>query len=366
MFCHFAQRIGLDQKPISQAGLKDYLANRFRCAPCDADFCRSCHVHPYHIGFTCAEFAEFQIAPKCRFCSAAVLARNRHPNLPPAFAATTTCCNAKECVDKLALCCARPTQCGHFCCGVAGEAAAHCPPCLRAECQEAGVGGASASVSMHQSLDDECAICYTEELGQAPCVMLACGGPGGGARHVFHADCLKTRLEKGWAGASIDFSFLKCPLCDARVTAAAAHPLLKPVLARHLELERRVGDMAVARLAFEGMEGDPAIALPGGRFFRDPRAFAMHHFSFFQCFECQAPYFAGAHACAPAVDGDEVNRRDLVCGNCQSVQSQESCAKHGNDWLSFKCRFCCANAVWHCWVCFAATCNRLARGVFTR
>ena len=200
----------------------------------------------------------------------------------------------------------------------------------------------------------ECNICFSEELGQAPCVVLQCNGSA--LRHVFHADCLKTRLEKGWAGAPIDFSFLKCPLCETRV----AHPRYAALLRPYLQLEEKVAAKALERLHFEGMENDKAIVDGGGRFHGDARGFALHHFSFFQCFQCRSPYFAGARACAAAViggDGDaaaaaEIPREDLCCANCQNVVSQEACKTHGSDWLSFKCRFCCANAVWHCWVRF--------------
>jgi hypothetical protein len=162
---------------------------------------------------------------------------------------------------------------------------------------------------------------------------------------VFHLECLKTKLSRGWNAAAIDFSFLKCPLCESRVK----HPAFNAIMAPFLALEEKVGVKAMERLAFEGLEQDKAIIERGGRFFQQPRAFAMHHFAFYQCFSCNNPYFAGARACGAAEAQEEIKKEDLFCAACQKVESQESCKTHGNDWLSFKCRFCCSNAVWHCW-----------------
>lgn len=46
----------------------------------------------------------------------------------------------------------------------------------------------------------------------------------------------------------------------------------------------QVGDKALERLSFEGLEQDKAIIERGGRFFQQPREFARHHFAFYQCY----------------------------------------------------------------------------------
>lgn len=43
---------------------------------------------------------------------------------------------------------------------------------------------------------------------------------------------------------------------------------------------------------------------------------------------------------------------EMKCANCTLDASVERCDKHGTDWLSFKCRFCCKLSVWYC---FAGT-----------
>ena len=139
-------------------------------------------------------------------------------------------------------------------------------------------------------------------------VVLNCSG----ARHVFHEECLAARLGSGWNGAAIEFGFLKCPLCESRVQ----HPRFDRILAPYLALEEKVWTMnqyllpliwwardfgltlvveyffdlqvglkALERLGFEGLEQDKAIVQQGGRYYQDPRAFALHHFAFYQCFE---------------------------------------------------------------------------------
>jgi hypothetical protein len=83
---------------------------------------------------------------------------------------------------------------------------------------------------------DVVGVSISTDLGQAPCIVLNCDG----SRHVFHIECLRTKLTKGWAGAGIDFSFLKCPLCESRVKHVAFDALIQP----YLDLERKVQSLS--------------------------------------------------------------------------------------------------------------------------
>eukprot|EP00455_Lapot_gusevi_P048814 TRINITY_DN6810_c0_g1_i4.p1 TRINITY_DN6810_c0_g1~~TRINITY_DN6810_c0_g1_i4.p1 ORF type:complete len:216 (+),score=47.06 TRINITY_DN6810_c0_g1_i4:33-650(+) len=107
-----------------------------------------------------------------------------------------------------------------------------------------------------------------------------------------------------------------------------------------------MGGKAMERLVHDGLENDPEIKCDNGRFFGKPEEFAMHRYVFFPCFACHKPFFGGAYECQAA--NVVVNKHDLRCSDC-SLVSQETCATHGTEWLSFKCRFCCQLAVWHCW-----------------
>ena len=44
--------------------------------------------------------------------------------------------------------------------------------------------------------------------------------------------------------------------------------------------------------------------------------------------------------------------QDLVCGKCSLVgvgAGIKDCAKHGTDYIDFKCKYCCSIAMWFCW-----------------
>ncbi len=233
------------------------------------------------------------------------------------------CCKKSECQAKLVASCSKTLPCGHACYGIKNERT--CLPCLHPDCE-----ATAEALGVHQTAENECNICFCDDLGQAPCIMLNCAGENPkGARHIFHFECIKIKLEKGWNGASIDFAFLKCPLCESRIH----HPACAALLAPHLQLEAKVISKAMERLKLEGLQEDKAIVSPGGRYHRQPEAFAMHHFAFYQCFVCRGPFFAGARACgAEAVDAAPIRREDLMCAGCHLGESIEKCDKHGTDW----------------------------------
>jgi len=175
-----------------------------------------------------------------------------------------------------------------------------------------------------------------------------------------------------------------------------SHPLLTDLLRPLYHLESQVKAMSLQRLEFEALTDHTDIVTPGGRFYKDPSAFAINHYSqrrepacmlccrlqprcrsgntfdicltrifaflfavllsvlsilhfsvFYQCYDCQEPYFAGARACGVA-GAEEVKREDLICGGCQKVPSFDECPKHGSSFLIFKCRFCCSFSTYYC------------------
>ena len=48
--------------------------NRFVCASCRTEQCRGCSKVPYHKGYTCEQFREFDQSQKCRYCELPVCA----------------------------------------------------------------------------------------------------------------------------------------------------------------------------------------------------------------------------------------------------------------------------------------------------
>lgn len=317
---------GLNGKQLNTLGTTHYLQYRFRCRNCNSDFCRLCRALPYHLGFDCKTHVEFKSAPKCRFCGDAVMSTNRIQKIPDNAIALHQVCGSDECAKKANNSCQKLLPCGHYCRGVRKDV--ECPPCLFEDCP-----GQRDDLCA----DDECAICYTDDLGEAPIVALtSCG-------HVFHFECLHSRLTKGWAGARINFQFLGCPLCKRLMESPVLAALQKP----HLALRGMVRRAAYAKLKQEDLEAHERILDPSSRFFKKPKEFAMDHYMFYQCFQCRVPYFAGAAACGVGNE-DEVVRQDLLCSKCQKVESMVSCKEHGDAFLIFKCRFCCAFSAFYC------------------
>ena len=142
--------------------------------------------------------------------------------------------------------CERALPCGHPCRGLPDEAS--CLPCLVSGCDPA----------LRQDCDDLCMVCFTEALGEAPCLQLpACG-------HVLHVHCMRAQLTARWPGPRITFAFARCPICKGRVR----HPALADLLAPIEALEEEVRCKALMRLHYEGLEAAEDIVSPGSRFYQ--------------------------------------------------------------------------------------------------
>lgn len=78
----------------------------------------------------------------------------------------------------------------------------------------------------------------------------------------------------------------------------------------------------------------------------------MAIYAYFECYKCKNPYFGGRKNCAEAMnepkDAGGFNAAELICSNCCEVPI-ENCPKHGNDFVEFKCKYCCSIAQWFCW-----------------
>lgn len=79
------------------------------------------------------------------------------------------------------------------------------------------------------------------------------------------------KVGSGFQGHRLTFAMLECPLCKGDIKHWALEAQLQPLL----ELKARIASMASARLAFEGLDKDPAVVKPGGQFFQKPLAYAL-------------------------------------------------------------------------------------------
>ena len=302
---------------------------RLRCPSCHETSCVSCRVSPYHEGFTCEQLRLKQQSKHCRFCEEVVSLADE-------------VCQGQDCQDRLASACTRRLECGHRCAGVQGEEV--CLPCLEEGCAGEGVSG-----------HDLCVICYCESLSAAPCVRLLCG-------HTLHYHCLNKCLEKRWNGPRITFKFAKCPSCNEWAVPPHVPELLAKV-EKYKTLHREITEKAVKRLQFEGEDKLPRLSDPDDDYFQQPEKYAMDRFCYYECFKCKQPYFGGKKDCQQRDQEKEYDPTELVCAKCAAsvVEGAAECPTHGSEYIQFKCRFCCAFAVWFCWgtTHFCEPCHQL-------
>ena len=331
-------------KKLSKIACEDYAKHRCRCGFCQINFCTNCLSIPYHLGKTCEEFKHHIIAKKCRFCDTEIKNKNKGPDIDV--------CNNIECTQKYEISCKKHLICGHKCFGVKTEK--QCPPCLDKNCEN--YGGL-----FDQDKDLFCNICFIEGLGSSPIVVLSCG-------HYVHYLCIKKRLENKWIGPKITFNHCLCPVCNKWFDCPTV-PEIKKMINYNKKLYENIKEMAIKRLKYEGLDKDPRLLDKNSPWYNKKEEFAMKRLSYYMCYICKKPYFAGRRECGnnPAVNDDDPNKnydpKDCVCGkdaNLSGIAGVTNCPKHGREFIEYKCRYCCKIASWFCWgnTHFCDSCHR--------
>ncbi len=248
-------------------------------------------------------------------------------------------CNKSECVQKTKNACLTTLKCEHSCSGFYGEN--NCLPCLHQECSKK-----TAPLLNGQTGDDYCMICGVDRLINAPCIRSSCG-------HVFHLQCITTRILTRWHRPRIVFNFCHCPLCKKWLEFPPESQLNKKMLSFN-KLYKDIQNKSLERLKYEKREKDEKLVLRGSPYFQKPAEYAMAIYSYYECFKCKKPYFGGLKSCEDMMQEDSKNENfkpeELVCAECSNVGiTLENCPKHGKDYIEFKCAFCCNVATWFCW-----------------
>ena len=254
----------------------------------------------------------------CRFCQSAV------PAGAVEVAGIEGVCDSEECLKYAESACVKAHACGHSCGGIRNEEA--CLACL--QCADAE--------GLCVDADDFCSVCWTDNLGAAPCIQMDCG-------HVFHASCVNALVDRRWPGPAITFGFADCPCCKAELLHPSIEDTMMPIRAVKDDIRRKAG----TRLKFEGKDKDPEVIDKNSKWFEDHEGYAMDKYNYYQCFKCEKPYFGGERQCGAAAD-DSFNPEELICPGCVAGDAAQICPKHGTDFLEYKCRYCCSVAVWFC------------------
>lgn len=89
-----------------------------------------------------------------------------------------------------------------------------------------------------------------------------------------------------------------------------------------------------------------------------PLPHRRNRFAYYLCSKCKSPYYGGEARCG---EGGDVrfNPDDLVCTNCMPHSADAECPKHGREFITYKCQFCCAEALFFCFgtTHFCDTCH---------
>jgi len=89
--------------------------------------------------------------------------------------------------------------------------------------------------------------------------------------HIFHQNCLLTRLKYQWLTPRIEFGFLNCMACKQRMEVPH-HPEIHQIITDSLMIEEDIKRKALDRGKYEGLDKDPKnfhYLEPQGRFFND-------------------------------------------------------------------------------------------------
>lgn len=359
-----------------EESLRHMRRSRFRCSQCDANFCR-CSVTPYHWGWSCdgwQKHKQLSLEGKgcpvgsCRWCAKPCMA-----NIRRSESLESHSCENEEgtdlrryppllsCAEKERRVCGKRLCCGHLCGGVRGEC--ECLPCLHSSCRVKATSSetkswgnecritscSSTSLVCMPDGEEWCPICWTETLHGAPAIHLNCG-------HVLHHHCVEAMIRKGSSsGRRLSFKSIKCPLCQALM----GHPSINKILHDRLVLYHKVRRKALQRWVVENRQ--PALREYDSVDEERIATLAMSKMSFFECSQCNEPYYGGEVGCGAGEEPDDEELHEdvqaalameLVCRGCSS-KGQLQCSEHGTDFLGWKCRYCCEREAQY--FCFGTT-----------
>ena len=78
----------------------------------------------------------------------------------------------------------------------------------------------------------------------------------------------------------------------------------------------------------------------------------MHKCAYYECYKCKSPYFGGLADCEnEAMRAADSRQQDLICGKCAADlvgAGVTNCEIHGNQFIDYKCKFCCSVALFFC------------------
>lgn len=312
---------------ISKRAGKWMKKHKTEWAGCDTNYWDDCQVSPYHLGRTCDEYQEFLFA-KCKFCQTQLESVAQYLD----FKAT---CQSDECQEKAKEFWNEIHQCKHPCYGFINEE--KWLPWIHPDCV-----AEDPALTLDQNTDTDCAIWGFEKITEQPSVQLDC-------KHIFHVDCISEIIRRRYNGPRINFNFKACPNWKQDIDDSY-HPDLKDKIDEVSKLQEIVKSKACERSKFEGLEDEDRVTDPASIYYNKVEEYALHRYCYYLWYECKIPYFGGLNDCAGGVADNEFDEKELVWGKWASknLDGKATCEKHQEEYIEFKCRFCCNIALWFC------------------
>lgn len=130
-------------------------------------------------------------------------------------------------------------------------------------------------------------------------------------------------------------------------------------------MEEDIKAKALERAKHEGLDKDKRLQNKDDQYYNDLEKYAMARLSYYTCYECKNPYFGGLKDCGNLLEAAaDFKEEELVCGKCSSknLDGKITCPKHNEDYIEFKCRYCCGLSQWFCFgtTHFCDPCHRVA------
>lgn len=191
---------------------------------------------------------------------------------------------------------------------------------------------------------DQCYICF-DWIGTLTPIELECCGL------KLHYECLKEYVHSKFMndGKRITLKQLSCLMCKKQMRHKSANELFAPIDA----LYEKVKDLVLNRLKLENRMNESKDM--------SDIDYGMKLYSCFICFQCKRPYYGGLNDCGGALE-DHINPKERLCSTCGVPQDFETkCEAHGEEYIQWKCRFCCSLATFFCFgtthFCESCHCN---------
>ena len=213
--------------------------------------------------------------------------------------------------------------CGHQCYGCKDEK--NCISCLNSSCK-------SYVNYFHFDKDSDCTVC-SEALKSGPVVQLAC-------KHFFHYHCVLENFKSRKFNPKISFNFDHCLNCKQWMEAPN-NPDIQYILDEDKKLYKLIEEKCIKRMEIEGIDKDPRLSNKNDPYYGKALEYGMQKISYYMCYKCKNPYFAGLVGCEGG-PGDNVNNENggndkfnpehLICGGCvdlSGIAGETNCLKHG-------------------------------------